>query len=348
MPENRRVLTVFDRTLIQARLADGLALRAIARQLGRSPGVVCDEIARHGGRAAYRAQTAHSQALASRRLSGRKPRLASGSALFADVAALLRRGWSPEQISGRRKRVEGGVVQDAKLLVSHEAIYAALYALPRGALRRELLACLRQGKVMRGRKPRGSALRGKISNMTNIRERPEEVAGRLVPGHWEGDLILGARDASAVGTLVERATRKVLLVKLPSRKSDLAASAFSGALMALPAELRRTLTYDQGKEMARHERLTEITGMRVFFADPHSPWQRGSNENTNGLLRQYLPKGMSLSAVTQADLDKIADRLNDRPRKTLGYDTPNERFQTLLASLTSHTTPPPAGVRCQS
>jgi IS30 family transposase len=337
----RVVLSVYDRTMIQARLADGLGVRAIARQLGRSAGMVCDEIHRHGGRAAYLAQAAHAQAAASRRLCGRKPRLASHDALLGEIAALLRRGWSPEQISGRRKRIENGVVQDAKLLVSHEAIYSALYALPRGELRRELLACLRQGKPMRGRKPRGSELRGKLCNMTNIGERPEEVTGRLVPGHWEGDVILGARESSAVGTLVERTTRLVTLVHLPTRKADLTASAFSGALMKFPQALRKTLTYDQGKEMARHESLAQETGMRIYFADPHSPWQRGSNENTNGLLRQYLPKGMSLANITQEELDEIAERLNNRPRKTLNYDTPNERFQILLSNLASQTPPAP-------
>ena len=341
-------MTAFDRVMIQARLSDGLGVRAISRQLGRSPGTVWGEINRHGGRAAYLAQTAQVQAAASRRLCGRKPRLASDGALFGEVAGLLRRGWSPEQISGRRKRIENGVVQDAKLLVSHEAIYSALYALPRGELRRELLACLRQGKAMRGRKPRGSELRGKLCNMTNIRERPEEVAGRLVPGHWEGDVILGAREASAVGTLVERTTRLLALVQLPTRKADLTASAFSGALLKFPEALRKTLTYDQGKEMARHETLAAATGMRIYFADPHSPWQRGTNENTNGLLRQYLPKGMPLASLTQDDLDDIADSLNNRPRKSLDYATPNERFQSLLASLTSQTQPPSEGVHSQT
>ena len=345
---SRHCLTVFDRTMIQARIADGLGVRAIARQLGRSVGVVCTEISRHGGRAGYLAQAAHIEASASRRLCGRKPRLASDGPVFAEVAALLRRGWSPEQISGRRKRIENGVVQDAKLLVSHEAIYAAIYAVPRGELRRELLACLRQGKTIRGRKPRGSELRGKICNMTNIAERPPDVAGRLVPGHWEGDMIVGTREASAVGTLVERTTRLLILVRLPTHKAELTASAFSGALIKLPPALRKTLTYDQGKEMARHESLAEATGMRVYFADPHSPWQRGTNENTNGLVRQYLPRGTSLANITQEELDKIAEILNDRPRKTLGYDTPNERFNALLASLASQTTPPPEGVRSET
>ena len=230
--------------------------------------------------------------------------------------------------------------QPSGLRVSHEAIYTALYALPRGELRRELLSYLRQAKPMRGRKPKGSERRGKLCGMTNIKERPEEIEGRLVPGplmpgHWEGDLILGAGGASAVGTLVERTTRLVVLVHMATRRADVAASAFAGALNAIPAPLRKTLTYDQGKEMAGHAGLAAQTGMRIFFADPHSPWQRGSNENTNGLLRQYLPKGSSLAGLDQADLDLVAASLNDRPRKTLDYATPNEAFNSLLATLAS-------------
>ena len=273
--------------------------------------------------------------MASRRRSGRKPRLAPDGPLFAEITRLLGLGWSPEQISGRRKRIENGMEQPSGLRVSHEAVYTALYALPRGELRRELLSYLRQAKPMRGRKPKGSERRGKLVGMTNIKERPEEVEGRLVPGHWEGDLILGAGGASAVGTLVERTTRLVVLVHMATRKADVAASAFAGALNAIPAPLRKTLTYDQGKEMAGHAGLAAQTGMRIFFADPHSPWQRGSNENTNGLLRQYLPKGSSLAGLDQDDLDLIAASLNDRPRKTLDYATPNEAFNSLLAKLAS-------------
>ncbi len=224
--------------------------------------------------------------------------------------------------------------------VSHEAVYAALYALPRGGLRRELLACLRQGKPARGRTPKGSERRGKLCDMTSLRERPEDVQGRLVPGHWEGDLIMGA-DNTAVGTLVERVTRFLLLVLMPTRKADVAASAFAGALNTIPAPLRRTLTYDQGKEMARHKDPALATDMRIFFADPHSPWQPGRNENTNGLLRQYFPKGLCLASLTQDQLDTVAASLNSRPRKTLGYDTPDERFTSLLAGVArTHTTPP--------
>jgi IS30 family transposase len=307
--------------------------------------MISDEVNRHGGSGAYHAPVAAAQADANRRLTGRRPRLAQDGALFGQVAALLRLGWSPEQISGRRKRMEAGVEQPSGLSVSHEAIYTAIYALPRGELRRELIACLRQDKPMRGRKPKGSERRGKLCNMTNIAERPEDVAGRLVPGHWEGDIILGAGGASSIGTLVERTTRFLVPVRMPTRKADVVASAFAGALKAIPDPLRKTLTYDQGKEMAQHESLALHTGMRIFFADPHAPWQRGSNENTNGLLRQYFPKGTALGDLDQDDLDRVACSLNDRPRKTLDFATPNEQFSRLLAECASVSKAPAGGVR---
>ena len=346
MTAQRRALTVVDRTTIEVRLRDGWGIRAIASAVGRSAGTISDEIARHGeaGRG-YLAEAAEAGAASARRLSGRKPRLAADGALFGELARLLRLKWSPEQISGRRRRIEDGMETQSGLSVSHEAIYTAIYALPRGELRRELISCLRQDKPSRGRKPKGSERRGKLCNMTNIKDRPEEIEGRLVPGHWEGDLILGAGGASAIGTLVERTTRFVVLVHMPTRKADVAACAFAGALNAIPAPLRKTLTYDQGKEMAHHERLALTTGMRIFFADPHAPWQRGANENTNGLLRQYFPKGMSFSEVSRDDLDTVATSLNDRPRKTLAFATPGEHFASLLATVAGASNTSPDGVR---
>lgn len=342
----RRRITAIDRVLIAVRLADGWGVRSIARALGRSAGTISDEIRRHGSAGGYAAQTAQTQAAASLCLSGRKPRLAQDGTLFRAFCALLRLGWSPEQICGRRKRMEAGMEQRSGLQVSHEAIYTALYALPRGELRRELLSYLRQAKPMRGRKPKGSERRGKLVGMTNIKERPEEIEGRLVPGHWEGDLILGTGGASAIGTLVERTTRFVVLVHMPTRRADVAASAFAGALNAIPAPLRQTMTYDQGKEMAQHQELASQTGMRIFFADPHSPWQRGSNENTNGLLRQYLPKRTSFVGLDQSDLDLVANSLNGRPRKVLDYATPNEAFNKLVAGLAGREQMSISGVRC--
>jgi IS30 family transposase len=348
MAGQRRKLTVFDRSMIEVRLRDGRSIRSIACELSRSPGVISDEVNRHGGEAGYQAQSAAAQAEADRRLTGRRPRLAPDGVLFGQVAGLLRVGWSPEQISGRRKRIEAGMEQLSGLSVSHEAIYTAIYALPRGELRRELIACLRQDKPVRGRKPKASERRGKLCNMTNIKQRPEEIEGRLVPGHWEGDIILGAGGSSAIGTLVERTTRFVVLVRMPTRKADVVACAFAGALNAIPAPLRKTLTYDQGKEMAQHESLALHTGMRIFFADPHAPWQRGSNENTNGLLRQYFPKGTPLSGFDQADLDRVADRLNGRPRKTLDFATPSEQFTRLLAEHAKENNRPGGGVRSET
>jgi IS30 family transposase len=341
-------LSVIDRTTIELRLGDGWGIRAIAASLGRSGGTISDEVGRHGGAALYRAATATAQATLSLGTCGRKPRLRVDGALFGEVCRLLRLRWSPEQISGRRRRMEDGMEQHSGLPVSHEAIYAAIYALPRGELRRELIACLRRDKPHRGRKPKGSERRGKLCDMTNIAQRPEEVEGRLVPGHWEGDLILGAGGASAIGTLVERTTRYVVLVRMPTRKADVAASAFAGALNAIPAPLRKTLTYDQGKEMAGHKDLALDTGMRIFFADPHSPWQRGSNENTNGLLRQYFPKGTALSGFSQHDLDEVADSLNGRPRKTLAYATPGEEFANLLAKMAGTSDTLNGGVRYET
>jgi len=276
----------------------------------------------------YAAGPAQAAAAARGDRSGRRAKLAPDSPRFAEVAKLLRLQWSPEQIAGRRKRLEDGTDMSSGLRVSHETIYQAIYAVPRGELRRELLACLRQGKPHRGRRSRDGERRGRICD--SIRERPAEVEGRLVPGHWEGDLIKGAGNRSSVGTLVERTSRKLVLVKLADAKAETARDGFATGLLAVPAPLRLTLTYDQGKEMARHRQLAALTGLRVYFADPHAPWQRGSNENTNGLLRQYLPKGTDLSVFSQAELDAIAIRLNSRPRKTLGFATPDEVFSGLV------------------
>src|SRR3954470_12724228 len=321
MQRQRRKLTVEDRVAIDLRRKDGWGVRAIARELDRSPSVISTEIGR--GRepdGSYAAGPAQAAAAARWGRSGRRARLTPDSPLFAEVAKLLRLQWSPEQIAGRRKRLEDGTEVSSGLRVSHEAIYQAVYAVPRG----ELLACLRQAKPHRGRRSKDGERRGRICDI--IRERPAEVEGRLVPGHWEGDLIKGAGTRSSVGTLVERTSRK--LVKLADAKAETARDGFAAGFLAVPAPLRLTLTY--GKEMARHRELAALTGLRVYFADPHAPWQRGSNENTNGLLRQYLPKGTDLSMFSQAELDAIAARLNSRPRKTLGFATPDEVFSALV------------------
>ena len=332
MQRQRRKLTVEDRVAIDLRRKDGWGVRAIARELGRSPSVISTEIGRGlEPDGSYAAGSAQAAAAARRDRSGRRAKLAPDSPLFAEVAKLLRLQWSPEQIAGRRKRLEDGTEISSGLRVSHEAIYQAIYAVPRGELRRELLACLRQGKPHRGRRSRDGERRGRICDMTSIRERPAEVEERLVPGHWEGDLIKGAGNRSSVGTLVERTSRKLVLIKLTDAKAETARDGFAAGLLAVPAPLRLTLTYDQGKEMARHKELAALTGLRVYFADPHAPWQRGSNENTNGLLRQYFPKGTDLSVHNAEYLDAIAVELNGRPRKTLGFITPTEAMQRLLS-----------------
>ena len=243
--------------------------------------------------------------------------------LWQHVTTQLTQGCSPEQIAGRLRRLYPG---DMSKQLSTETIYAALYVLPRGALRTELLAALRQARKTRRPRARGRDRRGQIPNMTPITERPADVATRTVPGHWEGDLLKGARNGSAVGTLVERTTRLVLLARMDGTDAASAYRGFTKKLRHVPAPLRKTLTYDRGKEMAEHERLAHRLAIQVFFADPHSPWQRGTNENTNGLLRQYLPKGTDLAGYTQRELNVIAHRLNTRPRKCLGFATPLEVY----------------------
>src|SRR4051795_7796496 len=257
MQRQRRKLTV--EVAIELRRKDGWGVRAIARELGRSPSVISAEIGREPD-GNYAAGSAQAAAAARRDRSGRRARLAPGSPLCAEVAKLLRLQWSPEQIAGRRKRLEDGTALSSGLPVSHEAIYQAIYAVPRGELRRELLACLRQGKPRRGRRSKDGERRGRICDMTSIREQPAEVEGRLVPGHWEGDLIKGAGNRSSVGTLAERTSRKLVLVKLTDAKAETARDGFAAGLLAVPAPLRLTLTYDQGKEMARHRELASRAG----------------------------------------------------------------------------------------
>lgn len=243
--------------------------------------------------------------------------------MWAHVVRLLREHHSPEQIAGILRRMQ----PDAPTLqVSHETIYTALYAMPRGELRTELIACLRQARKSRMPGARGEDRRGTIPNMVGIHMRPPEIAERVIPGHWEGDLIKGARNASAVGTLVERTTLFVALAKMDNATADAAVTGFGTVLNRIDAQRRLSLTYDQGREMTQHERLSEMTGVDVYFADPHSPWQRGINENTNGLLRQYFPKGTDLSGFSQTELDAVAWQLNTRPRKSLQWKCPAELF----------------------
>jgi IS30 family transposase len=312
-----------ERATLSLGLAQGHSLRMMARVLGRAPSTLGRECARNTTRGhSYRVRTAQTQAIA-RACQPRRPRKLLDSWLWQYVQTHLKDGCSPEQIAGRLRRA---YPDDMAKQLSPETIYAALYVLPRGSLRSELLAALRQARKARRPRARGTDRRGQIPNMTPLAERPTEVATRTVPGHWEGDLIKGARNGSAVGTLVERTTRLVILARMDGTDARSARQGFIKKLRHVPASLRKTLTYDRGKEMAEHERLAARLAILVFFADPYSPWQRGTNENTNGLLRQYLPKGTDLSGYTQRELNAIAHRLNTRPRKCLAFATPLEVY----------------------
>ena len=319
-------LAVAEREEISRGIAAGLALRAIARSLGRSPSTICREIARNGGAQAYRATRADKQAW-ERALRPKGCRLACSERLRWLVAHKLALQWSPEQIAGWLRREYPG---DPDMRISHEAIYRSLFIQSRGVLKKELTAHLRTKRQMRLAKGALSRTgQGQILDMVSIREHPAEAEDRAIPGHWEGDLLAGANDTNIV-TLVERHSRFTMLVKLARRDSATVVAALAQKIGTLPEELRRSLTWDQGKEMARHKSFTVATDLQVYFCDPRSPWQRGSNENTNGLLRQYFPRTTNLSLVSQDQLDAVALKLNQRPRKTLDFETPADRLQRVL------------------
>ena len=319
-------LTLADREEITLGLHRGESFAVIARRLRKAVSTVSREVAANGGRGCYRAWRAHQRAR-ERARRPKEPKLAHPR-LAAQVTGWLTEWWSPVQIS-RRLRIE--YPGDPMMWVSHETIYQALYVQGRGELRRELARCLRTGRAKRRSRGRGGNT-GQIRDMVMISERPAEAEDRAVPGHWEGDLIIGGNLKSAVGTLVERTSRFVLLLHLPGgRDAHLAGQAMRQAITTLPAELARSITWDQGKEMAYHTGFTIATGIPVYFCEPHKPWQRGSNENTNGLLRQYLPKGTDLSVHSADDLAQIACSLNGRPRKTLDFMTPSEKLADLIA-----------------
>src|SRR4029453_3828001 len=319
-------LTLADREEVTLGLPAGQAFTVIAARLGKATSTVSRGGAANGGRRGYRAWRAHQRAREQARRP-KTPKLACPR-LAARVTAWLADWWSPQQIAARLRIEFGG---DPMMRVSHETIYRALYVQGRGELRRELARCLRTGRARRRPRHRGQNT-GQIRDMVMISERPAEAADRAVPGHWEGDLLIGTDLTSAGGTLVERTTRYVVLLHLPDgHAAHLVEQAMRQAISALPAQLTRTITWDQGKEMANHAEFTLATGIPVYFCDPHKPWERGSNENTNGLVRQYLPKGTNLSVHSADDLAGIARSLNNRPRKTLGYMTPSEKLAELLA-----------------
>ena len=311
-------MSLVEREEISRGLAVGLSLRGIAAGVGRAPSTVCREVARNGGAGGYRAARAEDRAWA----RGRRPKpakLAVQGQLRAAVEAGLLQCWSPQQISGWLRVEFPGQVG---MQVSHDTIYMSLFVQGRGALRKDLTACLRRGHATR--RPLGYSTyngQGRLRDVVSISERPAEVEDRAVPGHWEGDLLLGT-STTCIATLVERQSRFVMLVKIPGRRTSVeVTAAIAAKIQELPAALFKSLTWDQGKEMAEHAQFTIDTGVQVYFCDPRSPWQRGSNENTNGLLRQYFPKGKSMAGYTQAHLDDVAAQLNGRPRQTLGFMT---------------------------
>ena len=314
----------------------GSSMRAMARMLGRSASTVSREIGRNAApEAAYASHTAQVRCAGRRRAGQAARKLDTHSVSWGVVRKLLECKWSPQQIAATLKRV---FPDEPERHVSHETIYTAIYAQPRGELRRQLIACLRHGRSTRMPRSRGADRRGQIPDMVSIHVRPPEVDDRVMPGHWEGDFIKGAGNKSSVGVLVERTSRLVLLAKMEDATAASALAGFSAKLNSIATPMRRSLTYDQGKELTRHKDLTQRTGVAVYFCDPHSPWQRGTCENTNGLLRQYLPKGTDLSVFTQDELDDIADSLNGRPRATHGFNTPLAVFAHMLA--TAHPIPP--------
>jgi IS30 family transposase len=330
-PQRRRsrlTLTLTEREEISRGVVAGQSLRSIAASLGRAPSTVSREVKRNGGRRRYRASKAE-QCAWDRAHRSRTCKLAQSPALARIVASKLQLEWSPEQIAGWLKYT---YPDDENYQVSHETIYKSLFIQARGALKKELLQHLRKTRAMR--RSRHKSLKGgglgQITGAVSIRERPASVEERALPGHWEGDLIIGSNN-SQIATLVERHTRYVMLVRVKSKDTKTVINALIKHAHKLPRELYKSLTWDRGKEMADHQRFSLDTDVKVYFCDPQSPWQRGSNENTNGLLRQYFPKGMDLSNVNQNRLNAVARRLNERPRKTLEYRTPAERFSQCVA-----------------
>ncbi len=321
-------LSLTEREEISRGIAAGASIRRIATGIGRCPSTVSREVTRHGGRSRYRAAEADVDAWEWARRP-KRCRLACNGRLQRIVAGKLTQDWSPEQVSGWLK------VQfpdDEGMRISHETIYRSLFIQARGVLKKELIGHLRSRRVMRRSKDASTEgqPRGQIIDAVSIRDRPADVEDRAIPGHWEGDLITGSKNSHIV-TLVERHSRFTALVKIPGKDTNSVVTALTRQVRKLPADLRRSLTWDRGTEMAQHKQFTVATDVKVYFCDPQSPWQRGTNENTNRLLRQYFPKGTDLSAYSQSDLNKVALRLNQRPRKTLGFQTPAAKLQASVA-----------------
>jgi IS30 family transposase len=325
-----RSLTLSEREEISRGLAAGRSLRSIALRLGRAPSTISRELNRNGGLDSYRAHAAE-QAAWDRACRPKRCKLALNRPLAMTVAELLRQRWSPWQIAGRLKRL---YPHDEDRRVSHETIYKTLFIQARGALKKELVGHLRRRRTMRRSRHHTQKTpdHGQITDAVSIRERPAEVEDRAVPGHWEGDLICGSNN-SQIATLVERHSRYCMLVRTDSKDTETVVNALIKQAHKLPRELYKSLTWDRGKELADHKRFTLATDVKVYFCDPQSPWQRGSNEQINGLLRQYFPKGMDLSGIHQNRLNAVARQLNERPRETLQFETPAERFNQCVASI---------------
>ena len=327
---SRWALTLAEREEISRAVVAGQSMRSIAAQLGRAPSTISREIKRNGGQEGYRASQADQSAW-DRGCRPKTSKLAQSRALARLVAGKLRLQWSPEQVAGWLKRT---YPDDTSRQVSPETIYRSLFIQARGALKKELVAHLRRSRVMRRSRHHTQKTddHGRITDTVSISERPANVEDRAVPGHWEGDLLFGSKN-SQIATLVERQTRYVMLVKVAGKDTETVIDALIKNARKLPDQLYQSLTWDRGKEMADHKRFTLATDIKVYFCDPQNPWQRGSNENTNGLLRQYFPKGTDLSGYSQAKLNAVARRLNERPRKTLNFETPAERFHQTVASI---------------
>ena len=322
-----RRLTLDEREELSRGLAQGLNYRVLAEQLGRSASTIWREVRRncHGG-GSYRAADAQRQA-AGRRARCYRRRLDHHERLRDWVFSRLKCCWSPQQIA---QGLERTFPEDETMRLSHEALYTYLYVLPRGALRGELLGYLRQHRKRRHPRSRGQDRRGQIPEMISIEERPAAVAHRTVPGHWEGDLLVGRANRSALGTLVERTTRTLILVPLKARDATGVRRAYAREMRSLPRQMKLSLTYDRGKEMAEHQRFTRQTRIKVYFAHPQSPWERGTNENTNGLLRQFFPKGTDFNRISRRQIKRVQALMNERPRKVLAWKSPFEAFQELL------------------
>ena len=324
-----RRISFLEREEISRQIALGSSLRTIATILNRAPSSISREVYQSGvvELKYYRAVFAQQQSNKTRHKLRKSRKLANNPLLRQFVLSHLAKNWSPEQIA---KRMIILYPDDMSMRISHETIYSYIYVRPRGIFKRRLISHLRRSHKYRRKKDGRRGKLGSIQDYLSIEERPQEIAGRAVPGHWEGDLMIGKRNASAIGTLVERTTRMTFLVKLTNQDARIVRRAFADEFRHLPKGLRRTLTYDQGGEMSQHKLFTEETNINVYFAHPHSPWERGTNENTNSLLRQYFPKGTDFSKISRTRLKEVQDELNDRPRKTLDWYTPHEKFGELL------------------